>query len=93
MGETKKSLAFHMKAYDIRLKILGEEHPETARSYHNIGCCHYTDEKLDLALENYNKAYNIRNKLLGPDHKDTLRSLKEIEDIKKKMKIKKGNNN
>lgn len=66
--------------------MLGEEHPETARSYHNIGCCYYCMDNHEKAYEFYQKAYNLRKKILGDEHKDTMRSLSELEELRSKFK-------
>ena len=36
LGERNKALEHHEKALNIRLKLFGEEHTETAGSYNNI---------------------------------------------------------
>ena len=92
MANFAQSLNFHQKALDIRLKLLSEDHPETARSYHNIGCCYYSLNEIEKALENYNKAYFLRKKILGEEHKDTIRSRSEIETLKRKINYKSNNN-
>ena len=86
MGNNEKSLSYHLKALDVRKKLLGEDHPETARSYHNIGCCYYSIENFEKAYEFYEKAFNLRKKLLGEDHKDTIRSMNELQELKVKLK-------
>jgi nephrocystin-3 len=68
------------------------DHPETARSYHNIGCTYFSLHEMEKALENFNKAYFIRKKLLGEENKDTIRSRSEIETVKRKINSKNINN-
>ena len=42
--DNKKALEYHELSLNIRKKILGEEHPDTAASYNNIGLIYYNME-------------------------------------------------
>jgi hypothetical protein len=85
-GENQRSLDFHKKSFEIRLRVFGQFHPETSRSYHNIGCCYYGMYDFEKAVENFQNAYNIRSKLLGERHPDTQRSKRELEDSRERLK-------
>ena len=66
------------KALEIRLKVLGPDHPDTASSYNNIGAVY--DEKGDYenALVELRKCLEIELKVLGPDNADTASSYNHI---------------
>eukprot|EP00979_Chaetoceros_neogracilis_P013793 scaffold4087_cov172-Chaetoceros_neogracile.AAC.7 len=59
---------------EIRLKELGPDHPDTARSYKNIGMVYNKKGDYENALVEYRKALEIRLKVLGPNHSDTITS-------------------
>ena len=50
-GDYPKALEFHRKSLNIREKILGRDHPDTANSYNNIGFAYNK-------IGDYNKSYN-----------------------------------
>ena len=55
----------------IKLKTLGEEHPDVATSYNNIGMVWKSKGDYEKALEYYILCAQIRFKKLGADHKLT----------------------
>jgi tetratricopeptide (TPR) repeat protein len=68
------------QAQKIYLKVLGEEHPDTAMSYNDIGFVYNLKDEYNQALEYYIKALNIREKILGK-HQDTALSYNNIGSI------------
>ena len=48
-----------IKSLQIKFKTLGENHPDTAASYNNIGSSYDNKGDYDKALEYYNKCLNI----------------------------------
>ena len=77
-GNYPKALEFHTKALNIREKVLGKDHPDTAFSYNNIGSVYYRMGNYPKALEFHTKALNIREKALGKDHPTTADSYNSI---------------
>ena len=63
---------------NIREKILGKEHLDTANSYNNIGSAYSNVGDYRKALEFHTKALNIREKILGKEHPDTAASYNNI---------------
>jgi tetratricopeptide (TPR) repeat protein len=71
MKDYKSALQSHQHALQIRLKLFGEDHSDTAASYNNIGVVQYEMKDYMSALESKQKALQIRLKLCGEDHSDT----------------------
>ncbi len=59
------------KALEIRKKIQGEGHPETAKIYNNIALVYAAQGQYAKALEWYQKDLAISEKTLGVNHPDT----------------------
>ena len=62
-----QALEFYQKALKIWLQVLGENHPDVATSYNNIGFVYNNLGEYDKALEFHQKALKIR--LSGPRRK------------------------
>jgi tetratricopeptide (TPR) repeat protein len=64
-GEYEKALANYSKSLKTRIKILGPDSIDVARSLNNIGLVYYTKGEYTKALEHYNKCLEIQTKILG----------------------------
>jgi len=64
------ALEYHLKALDIRKLIYGENRPEVAISYMNIGSAYYSQGDETKALEYYMKSLDIRKAIYGENHPD-----------------------
>jgi len=73
-----RALEWFQRALEIKEKILGSEHPDTAISYNNIGRAYSKHGAYDKALEWYLKALKIREKVLGTEHPDAAASYNNI---------------
>ena len=73
-GSLKSRLFSTKKSLEIKLKLLGSEHPLVADSMQNIGVLYDNKENSAAATEMYTKAYRIYLKVLGPDHPQTQKS-------------------
>jgi CHAT domain-containing protein len=62
------------KAIDIRRKLLGEEHPQTAASYDYLAVVLSAQRQYPAAETLCHKALEIRKKVLGEEHPETARS-------------------
>ena len=56
----------------IKLKMLGDNHPDLAGLYHNITILYEEQGDLDKALEYYNKSLNIRLSTVGASNADVV---------------------
>ena len=65
------ALQSHPHALDIRVKLFGEEHQDTAQSYFNLGVTEHALGNFSSALQSQQRALNIRLKLRGEEHSDT----------------------
>jgi tetratricopeptide (TPR) repeat protein len=63
---------------DIKRKVVGEEHPDTAGSYSNVAFNLNAQGKYAAAEEGFHKALDINRKVLGQDHPDTATSCNNV---------------
>jgi len=69
------------KGLQIREKVLGSEHPDTAATYNNIAGVYDNQGDYPKALEWYQKALAIRKKVLGSEHPDTAAMYNNIAGV------------
>eukprot|EP00961_Rhodomonas_salina_P268737 3631667-Rhodomonas_salina.1 len=70
LGDDAKALEYHERALAIRIKALGDDHPDVGMSLNNIGLAHYGLGDYAKALEYHERALAITIKALGDDHPD-----------------------
>ncbi len=68
----------HRRALAIRLKALGEDHPDTATSYNNLAATLGDQGKYAEAEAMHRRALAIRLKALGEGHPDTATSYNNL---------------
>jgi tetratricopeptide (TPR) repeat protein len=66
----RKAKAYYEKAIDLRSKVLGKDHPETAESINNLGHAFLNLNKYAKSEAQYTMALEVREKVLLPFHKD-----------------------
>ena len=64
----------HRRALAIRLKALGEDHPDTATSYNNLAVTLRAQGKYAEAEAMHRQSLAIRLKALGEDNPDTAKA-------------------
>lgn len=77
----EKAITLNRTLLDLREKVLGEEHPDTATSINIMGAIHHIQGNFERALEYYLKALAMREKVLGEEHPDTAGSYNNIGNI------------
>jgi tetratricopeptide (TPR) repeat protein len=77
-GEYGKAEPLYKQALQMRLKVLGKEHPDTAQSLNNLAALYYFQGRYDEAEPLYNRALQIRLKVLGQEHPDTASSFNNL---------------
>jgi tetratricopeptide (TPR) repeat protein len=63
-------LQYFQKALAIRLAAFGENHPDVAMSYHNIGVVYNQQGRYTEALQHFQKALAIQLAAFGENHPD-----------------------
>ena len=59
----------------VGIKVLGEAHPETLQSMHNLASVYRRLARCDEAVTLFRKTLDIRKRVLGPDHLETLQTM------------------
>ena len=70
--------ALFERALDIRERILGPDHPDTAISLNDLGLLHWAQGELDAAKPLFERTLTIRERGLGPDHRLTAAILDDL---------------
>ena len=62
-GKHEEALGAHRKALEIRLKVLGPEHPDVAASYNNLGTINGRQGKQEVSLGAHRKALGLGQRI------------------------------
>ena len=82
MGDHAKALEALKQALAIDEKVLGAEHPNTARDYYNLSFIYMKLHNLPDALQYAEHALAIRVKVLGAEHPDTKLAQEQVDHLK-----------
>jgi CHAT domain-containing protein len=74
----RESLVPALEALEIRKRVLGMEHPDTAGSFNLVGVLYGNVKDYAKAELHYREALEVREKLLGDEHPDTATSLNNL---------------
>jgi len=66
-----KAIEYHEKSLAIRLKVHGDQHPDTGISYNNLGLVWKNKGEYDKAIEYHEKSLAIYLKVHGDQHPST----------------------
>lgn len=77
-GDYDKAIECGDRSLEIRLKVLGPDHPDTASSFNNIGLVYNLKGDYEKAFEYFERCLAIRLKIFGTDHEDTATSYNNI---------------
>ena len=77
------ALKFYKMALEIREKVFGTSHLDTAQSYDNIGSVYVNQGEYSKALEYYLKALSVYERLLGPNNQETVELKDYIDNLKR----------
>ena len=80
-AQYKEAEPLYVCALDIREKVLGPDHPDTARSLNNLAGVYVSQGRYKEAEPLYRRALEIHEKALGPNHPDTARSLNNLASL------------
>jgi tetratricopeptide (TPR) repeat protein len=81
--EWKISLRAFLKAREIREKLYGAEHADTAATFNNLGCCMFMLERNHEALAYFKLAHAILECELGSFHNRTMTAARNIKKTEK----------
>lgn len=79
------ALEYFIKSLEIRERLFGSQHPDTAQSYNNVGGAYGGMGKLEKALDYLNKALEVWRVAYGEEHNYTKITIENIERIKSAM--------
>lgn len=77
-GYYTEVLSNYMRGMDIYEKVLGREHPDTAKLYNNIAILYDVQGDYENALKYHMQALAIIEKVLGREHPDTASSYNNL---------------
>ncbi|WP_062297547.1 tetratricopeptide repeat protein [Nostoc piscinale] len=77
-GEYGKAEPLLQQALQIRMKVLGAEHPDTANSLNSLAVLYKSQGRYDEAEPLFKQALQIKMKVLGDKHPDTANSLNNL---------------
>ena len=77
-GNLDAALHAHQRALNLRLTLLGDNHRDTASSFHAKGDLHLEMMDFTQALKSYQRALDIRREILGDSHPHTAVSFYNI---------------
>jgi len=73
------------RSYDLRLPLLGPEHPDTLRSMNILARVLLSQGKHDEARKLIERTLEIRRRVRGPEHPETLESMNDLAIVLKKQ--------
>ena len=77
-GKAREALPLRQQGLDLRRKLLGEEHPDTALSYNNQAFNENAQGRYEDAERSARKAVALHRKLLGEEHPLTARGYNNL---------------
>ena len=80
-GKYDEALGIAQRCLELSEKLFGENHPDAAASYNNIGAAYQYKGDYDAALVYYMKALNIKKQIFGENHPSTAISYNNIGDV------------
>ena len=85
-SDSSKIESLYQRVLKIRKKILGEEHPDTIKSYNNLATYYLFEDEYEEAKELYQKVLEMRKKILGERNSDTIKSYDILVNLYAQMK-------
>ncbi|RFU33950.1 hypothetical protein B7463_g2364, partial [Scytalidium lignicola] len=77
-GQLDEAISYLTKAADGRRKTLGETHPQTLDSLHDIALVRAAQQQNDEAAKIFKQVWETRKAVLGPAHPSTLTTLSNL---------------
>ncbi|OCQ90985.1 hypothetical protein BCR12_04320 [Limnothrix sp. P13C2] len=70
-----------MRSLEIRERVLGADHPDTATSLNNLASLYSSQGRYEAAEPLYRRSLEIRERVLGADHPHTALSLNNLAEL------------
>ena len=83
LKKLEEALEIKEKVYLTRLKLLGEEHPDTLKTLSSLAHLDRSLGNHEKAYENMKTAYHLYRKVFGKNHTDTVQCKKDLEEFRK----------
>ena len=84
MIEYEEALEYYQKSLEIQTRVSGQDHPDVADSFNNIGAVYAGKGDLENALLHMRKALEIQTRVFGSDHPDVAASFNNIGAVYEK---------
>ncbi len=81
IAEYTKAESMYKMDLEIKEKVLGKEHPNTAASYNNLARVYEDQGEYKKAEELYEKSLQIRESVLGENHLDTATTYNDLASV------------
>ena len=75
MGEYAEAENLQRRTLDIQRRVLGPDHPDTARSINRLAGTLVSEGRNTEAEKLYRESLDIRRRILGPEHEETLSTM------------------
>ena len=72
---------FYEQGAKDQARVLGEDHPDTLTTRHNLAYCYQEAGRIDEAITLYENLVSDRIRVLGEDHPDTLITRNQLANI------------
>jgi tetratricopeptide (TPR) repeat protein len=72
MGQVGETITLYEQVLTDRRRVLGDDHPETLDSRHNLAVAYRSAGRLDVAISLQEQVLADQRRVLGDDHPDTL---------------------
>ena len=77
-GRYEQAEPLYIQALELRKRILGENHPDTASSLNNLAILYYSQGRYESAEPLYIQALELTKRILGENHPDTASNLNNL---------------
>ena len=86
-GEYEKALEHYGKALEVRERVLGSDHPDTAATYNNMALVYKAQGEYEKALDYYERALTVFKAKLGVNHRYTQITQRSVQHLKSLIKL------
>ena len=85
-GRRQEALQLSEQVVEVRKRILGNDHPNTLSSMHNLAKRYSEIGRRQEALQLSEQVLEARKRTLGNEHPDTLKSIKQLANLKERKR-------